>query len=53
VLPLDMIMTLVFRSDAHAEKRAALGRVLLTEGALLVALVLAWLPFVLQLVERP
>ncbi len=53
VLPLDMMMTAVFMSDAADAKRAALRRVLLTEGALLAVMVLAWMPFVLQLLERP
>jgi len=53
VLPLDMMMTLVFMSDAEGAKRSALKRVLITEGVLLLLMVLAWLPFVLQLLRRP
>jgi hypothetical protein len=51
VLPLDMMMSLVFMSGAGEEKRAALKRVILTEGLLLVAMLLAWLPFVLTLLR--
>ena len=53
VLPLDMVMTAIFRSDADATKRAALTRVLITEGVLLGAMLLAWISFVMQLVQRP
>jgi len=51
VLPLDMMMTRIFMSDATDAKRAALRRVLITEAALLAVLVLAWLPFVLKLLR--
>ena len=51
VLPLDMMMTGIFMSDADAAKRRRLKRVLITEAAALVALVLAWLPFVLSLLR--
>jgi len=51
VLPLDMMMTGIFMSDAHAAKRRRLKRVLITETVALVALVLAWLPFVLSLLR--
>ena len=52
VLPLDMMMTGIFMSDADAAKRARLRRVLITEGVLLAVLMLSWLPFVLMLVSR-
>ncbi len=51
VLPLDMTMSLVFMSGASEEKRAALKRVMITEGLLFVAMILAWLPFVLTLLR--
>ena len=51
VVPLDMTMTAIFMSDADGERRRALRRVMVTEAVLLVALVLAWLPFVLRLVN--
>lgn len=52
VLPLDMMMTVVFMSGADAPGRARLKRVLITEGTLLAILMLAWLPFVLMLINR-
>ena len=51
VLPLDMMMTAIFRSDASQERRRQLRRVLLTETVLLLLLVLSWLPFVLSLLR--
>ena len=51
VLPLDMMMTGIFMSDADASNRRRLKRVLIAEAALLVALVLAWLPFVLTVLR--
>ena len=51
VLPLDMMMTGIFMSDADAPKRQRLKRVLITEVALLALLVLSWLPFVLGLLN--
>ena len=44
VLPLDMMMTRIFMSDAQPERRARLKRVLITEGVLLALLLLAWMP---------
>ncbi len=49
VLPLDMMMTRIFMSDAEGERRRVLTRVLITEAVLLVLLVLAWLPFMIGL----
>ena len=51
VLPLDMTMTALFMSDTTAPRRAALKRALITEALLLVVLLLAWLPFTLQLLR--
>ena len=51
VLPLDMMMCLVFMSGASAGKRAALKRAIFTEGLLFLAMILAWLPFVLTLLR--
>ncbi len=51
VLPLDMVMSWVFMSGASDTRRAALRRAIVTEGALMVLMVLAWLPFVLRLLR--
>jgi hypothetical protein len=53
VLPLDMMMTLLFRAEAKddAVRRGQLNRVLITEALLLVAMLLSWLPFVLELLR--
>ena len=51
VLPLDMTMTALFMSDTTPLRRAALKRALITEALLLVVLLLAWLPFTLQLLR--
>ena len=52
VLPLDLVMTLVFRSDREGDERERLSRVLLIETVLTVALIASWTPFVLSLVEQ-
>lgn len=49
VLPLDMTMTALFMSDTTTLRRAALKRALITEAVLLGVMLLAWLPFTLQL----
>ena len=49
VLPLDMTMTALFMSDTTPLRRAALKRALITEASLLAVMILAWLPFTLQL----
>jgi uncharacterized membrane protein len=51
VLPLDMTMTRLFMSDAEPARRAALKRALITEAVLLAVMLLAWLPFTLQLLR--
>ena len=49
VLPLDMTMSALFMTDTTPERRAALKRALITEAVLLAVMLLAWLPFTLQL----
>lgn len=51
LLPLDMAMTAVFMSDASGPRHAALKRALITEVAIFVVLMLAWLPFVLSMLR--
>lgn len=51
LLPLDMAMTAVFMSDASGPRHAALKRALITEVAVFVVLMLAWLPFVLSMLR--
>ena len=51
-LPLDITMALVFRVDADAAQRRRLGVAIRLELATLAALVLAWTPFALKLVDR-
>jgi hypothetical protein len=51
VLPLDMTMTALFMTDATRVRRAALKRALITEAVLLALMLLAWLPFTLQLLR--
>lgn len=51
LLPLDMAMTAVFMSDAQGPRLAALKRALISEVAVFVLLMLAWLPFVLSMLR--
>lgn len=51
VLPLDMVMTRVFMSAKSETDRRRLAKVFWTEVVLFVALVLAWLPFLLALTQ--
>ena len=51
VLPLDMTMTALFMTDTTPQRRAALKRALITEGALLGVMLITWLPFTLQLLR--
>lgn len=53
VLPLDMIMSAVFMSGGNAAARARFRRIILAELALLAAMALAWMPFVLRLLNPP
>ena len=53
LLPLDMIMSAVFMSGRDPAARARLRRIILAELVLLAVLVLAWLPFVLRLLNPP
>jgi hypothetical protein len=45
VLPLDMTMARIFMSGAATSSRLRLRRIIFVEGALFIALVLAWIPF--------
>ena len=51
VLPLDMTMSAIFMSDTTPRRRAALKRAVITEAVLLAIMLLAWLPFTLQLLR--
>lgn len=52
VLPLDLAMTLVFRSDKSGGERQRLNRVLAVETILTLTLILSWTPFVVSLVNQ-
>ena len=49
VLPLDITMTLVFMSDRQGAERRRLRLIAQTEAALLVAMLVAWIPLVMRL----
>ena len=51
VLPLDLIMTWVFMSGCQGLERLRLRRVLVVESALTGLLVLAWTPFIMNLLS--
>ena len=51
VLPLDITMTLVFMSDRQGSERRRLRRIAQTEAALLVAMLVAWIPLVMRLLR--
>lgn len=51
VLPLDITMTLVFMSDRQGAERRRLRIVAQTEAVLLVAMLVAWIPFVMRLLR--
>ena len=51
VLPLDITMTLVFMADRQGPERRRLRRIAQTEAALLVAMVVAWIPLVMRLLR--
>ena len=51
VLPLDITMTLVFMSDRQGPDRRRLRRIAQTETVLLVAMLIAWTPFVIRLLR--
>ena len=51
VLPLDITMTLVFMSGRHGPEQRRLRRIAQIESALLVVMILAWLPLVLRLLR--
>ena len=53
VVPLDVMMSALFRSGADAAGKARLTRVIVAELALLAGLLLAWTPFVLRLLDPP
>jgi len=52
VLPLDLVMTLVFRSDKTGTERQRFNRILVAEGTLTALLTLSWTPFVVGLVTE-
>ena len=49
VLPLDITMTLVFMSGRQGAERRRLRLIAQTEAALLVAMLVAWMPLVMRL----
>ena len=51
LLPLDMIMSAVFMSGGSPARRSRFRRIMGIELVLLVAMVVAWLPFVLRLLN--
>ena len=51
VLPLDMTMSWVFSTDAVPAERRRLRQAVALEGILLIAMLAAWAPFVLQLIR--
>ena len=53
LLPLDMIMSTVFMSGGSSVTRARFRRIIAIELVLLVAMAIAWLPFVLRLLNPP
>ena len=53
LLPLDMIMSAVFMSGGSPVRRARFRRIIAVELVFLVAMVIAWLPFVLKLLDPP
>lgn len=50
-LPLDMTMARVFMADAEAPERSRLGFVIRVEAAVLVAMLAAWTPFLVGVLE--
>lgn len=50
-IPLDMTMTRVFMADAADHERARLRSVLRIEAVVYVAMLLAWTPFLLNVLE--
>ena len=53
VVPLDVVMSTLFRSGAEGAERARFARIIVTELVLLAVLLLAWTPFVLRLLNPP
>ena len=51
VLPLDITMTLVFMSDRQGPQRRRLRIIAQTEAVLLVAMLAAWIPLLMQLLR--
>ena len=51
VLPLDMLMSIVFRVDASTAKRRRMNRILKIEALVFIVMGLSWLPFVMNLVD--
>ena len=51
VLPLDITMTLVFMSERQGSERRRLRLVARTEAVLFVAMLAAWLPLLIRLLE--
>ncbi len=52
VIPLDITMTRVFMGESRGAERARYRFIIRLEVVLMVLMVLAWLPFVLDLLRR-
>ena len=53
VVPLDVVMSALFRSGAEGAERARFTRIIVAELVLLALLLLAWTPFVSRLLDPP
>lgn len=51
VLPLDMTMTRVFMKESEGRERERYRSIIRLEAALLVLMLLSWLPFIVRLLE--
>ena len=52
VLPLDMLMSFIFRADKTGAERLRLNRILKLEMMVFIVMNISWLPFVVKLVTR-
>ena len=50
-IPLDVCMARIFMTDAAPGERARLGRAIRVELLVLIAMVLAWTPFMLKVMD--
>ena len=52
VVTLDIIMSLVFRLDKNQEQRARYNYIIISHLIILVCMIAAWVPYMLQIVYR-